>query len=248
MVEPKEQFPVQLQNFEGPLDLLLFLIRKDEVDIYDIPIAQITQQYLGYVDLMKELDLEIAGEFILMAATLIQIKVRMLLPRPHVEGEEEAEDPRAELVRQLLEYRRFKEVAESMVDLEARQLRKFSRQDFEWTRPFRGAEEVSNEELLRDVTLFDLLSAFKIVLDNMPKVTHHEVATSGMTVDHQIDFLLEAVETKERVSFFEVVSALVYRVEIVVTFMAILELVKRHKIRFQQAEAFGDIWILKRSE
>jgi len=248
MLDRKEHFPVQLQNFEGPLDLLLFLIRKEEIDIYDIPIADITKQYLGYVDLMKDLDLEIAGEFILMSATLIQIKVRMLLPRPELEGDEEAEDPRAELVRQLLEYKRFKEVAENISDLEDRARRTYPRHDFDWTRPYRVADEISNEELLKDVSMFDLLRAFKAVMDNMPKITSHQVGEMGVTLEQQVAFLLAAVEEKERVSFFDVVSQLTYRVEVVVTFMAILELVKGRKLRFQQAENFDDIYLIKYSE
>ncbi|MCK5149075.1 segregation/condensation protein A [bacterium] len=224
------------------------MLRKEEIDIYDIPIAQITKQYLGYVDLMKELDLEVAGEFILMAATLIQIKVRMLLPRPEMEGDEELEDPRAELVRQLLEYKRFKEVAENISDLEDRARRLYPRHDFEWTKPYRVAEEISNEELLKDVSMFDLLRAFKFVLDNMPKITTHEVGETGVSIEEQIDYILTAIEIDERISFFDVISRLKYRVEIVVTFMAILELIKAHKICFQQAEIFGDIYILKYSE
>lgn len=248
LLDRKEHFPVQLQNFEGPLDLLLFLIRKEEIDIYDIPIADITKQYLGYVELMKDLDLEIAGEFILMSATLIQIKVRMLLPRPETEGDEELEDPRAELVRQLLEYKRFKEVAESISDLEERARRRYPRLDFGWTRPYRVTEEISNDELLKDVSMFDLLRAFKFVLENMPKITTHQVGEMGVTLEQQVDYLLQAVEEKERISFFDVISKLNYRVEVVVTFMAILELVKARKLRFQQAESFGDIYLIKYSD
>ncbi|MBN2417486.1 segregation/condensation protein A [bacterium] len=246
-LEKKEGYAVQLSNFEGPLDLLLYLIRKDEIDIYDIPIADITRQYLGYVELMQELDLEVAGEFILMAATLIQIKVRMLLPKPPMDEEEELEDPRAELVRQILEYKRFKEVAENMGEYESRQSRLFSRRDFQWVRQFQVKEEVSNEELLKDVSLFDLLSAFKQVIDAMPKVSTHNVGLIGTTIEEQIEMIRGILEEMERVSFIEVVSGLTDRVQVVVTFMAMLELIKQHVIRIQQASIFGEIWIMRRS-
>lgn len=246
-LEKKEGYAVQLSNFEGPLDLLLYLIRKDEIDIYDIPIADITRQYLGYVELMQELDLEVAGEFILMAATLIQIKVRMLLPKPPVEDDEEPEDPRAELVRQILEYKRFKEVAENMGEYESRQSRLFSRRDFQWVKTYQVKEEVSNEELLKDVSLFDLLSAFKQVVDSMPKISTHSVGTIGTTIEEQIEMIRQVLATKDRVSFVEMISTLTNRVQVVVTFMAMLELIKLQFIRIQQAAVFGEIWIVRRS-
>ncbi len=246
-LEKKEGYRVQLSNFEGPLDLLLYLIKKDEVDIYDIPIADITRQYLQYVELIKELDLELAGEFILMAATLIQIKVRMLLPKPEGEEEELEEDPRAELVRQLLEYKRFKEVAEEIGEIEQRQLRKYPRSDFNWLRQYNVKEEVSSETLLKDVSLFDLLTAFKFVLDRMPKVSAHEIETVGLTVEDQIEFISNQLLEKERFSFFELTASMKYRVEIVVTFMAMLELIRMHVIRIQQATMFGDVWLIRRS-
>lgn len=226
------------------MDLLLYLIKKEEVDIYDIPIAEITRQYLAYVELMRELDLEVAGEFILMAATLIRIKVSMLLPRREEEGEEE-EDPRVELVRQLLEYKRFKEVAESLSSMEERQRRVFSRSDFEWGKAYL---EEAGEEVLHEVTLFDLLTAFKVVLDHMPRVTVHEVSGVGVTLEEQIAYLLSVLRDRERISFWELMSELKERVVIVVTFMAILELIRTHRILVQQVSVFGEIWILRGQE
>jgi len=245
IIEKKEQYQIKLPNFEGPLDLLLYLIKKEEVDIYDIPIASITKQYLEYIEILKELDLEVAGEFILMAATLIQIKVRMLLPRTEEEIEEE-EDPRADLVRQILEYKRYKEVAESLSDIEVQQRRLYPRAFFSWAKKFKGKDKISNKEFLKDVSLFDLLSAFKTVLDNMPKVTAHEVAALGVTIEDQIEFLMEQLKAKERIGFREIIEQLKERIIVIVTFMAILELIKTHQIRIQQASVFGDIWILKR--
>jgi segregation and condensation protein A len=241
-MDQKDDYRVRLPNFEGPLDLLLYLIKKEEIDIIDIPIAVITKQYLDYIQLMKELDLEVAGEFILMAATLIQIKVRMLLPRnPLEEEEEEAGDPRTELVRQLLEYKRYKEVAESLSDLEERQSRHFPRCYFEWQKPYREKEVV-----LKDMSMFDLLAAFKSVLDNMPQTTYHEVHDIGVTLEEQIDFLIRTLESRDRVVFHELITQFNDRMVVIVTFMAILELVRTRRIMVRQADVFGEIWISKR--
>jgi len=234
-----------LPNFEGPLDLLLYLIKKEEIDIYDIPIASITKQYLEYIELMRELDLEIAGEFILMAATLIRIKVQMLLPKPALEEELEEEDPRAELVRQLIEYKRFKEVAESIEEREAEQRRLFPRTYFEWTKTFEK-EEIPGDALLKDVTMFDLMTAFKSVLDNMPLITTHQVSTIGVTIDDQIEFIMDQISKQERIGFTEIMSQFEERVVVIVTFMAILELIRTHRIRVQQASVFSEIWISRK--
>jgi len=241
IIEKQSAYRIKLPNFEGPLDLLLYLIKKEEMDIYDIPIATITKQYLDYVELMKELDLEVAGEFILMAATLIQIKVKMLLPRSPLDDEEEEEDPRAELVRQLLEYRRFKEVAESLDEIEERQRRQFPRSYFDWQKPFRKKEVV-----LKDMTLFELISAFKTVLDNLPKDSYHQVGALHITVEEQIDFLMKLFQNKERIAFGDLISQLKERLIIIVTFMALLELIRTHQIFVQQVSVFDEIWIVKR--
>ncbi len=191
---------------------------------------------------MRELDLEVAGEFILMAATLIRIKVKMLLPRNVEEEEGEEEDPRAELVRQILEYKRFKEVAESLTDLETQQRRLFPRSYFEWEKKYE-----KKEIILQDVTMFDLLTAFKYVLDHIPKTTVHEVGPTGPTIEEQIQFLLKLLEKKERICFKELMSELKERITIVVTFVAILELIKTHRILVQQASIFGEIWISRKA-
>ncbi len=245
-IQKKNNYKIELPIFEGPLDLLFYLIKKEEINIYDIPIAKITKQYLETIELMKELDLEIAGEFILMAATLIQIKVRMLLPKEAETTEEEEEDPRAELVRKLLDYKRFKEVAESLISIEDRQRRYFPHSNFDWAKSYSQVQGVSNEELLKDISLFDLFKAFKTALDNAPKVTTHEVHTINITVDEQIDFLINELEIKKRLAFSDLMEKLNERTVIIVTFIAILELIKNHKITVQQAESFGELWIIKR--
>ncbi len=237
----KEGYQVKLPNFEGPLDLLLYLIKKEEIDIYDIPIAIITRQYLEYIELMRELDLEVAGEFILMAATLIRIKVKMLLPG-NTEEEEIEEDPRAELVRQILEYKRFKEVAESLTDRETEQRRLFPRSYFEWEKKYEKKEVV-----LKDATMFDLLTAFKYALDHIPKTTVHKIGPTGPTIENQIQFLLKLLEKKDHICFRELISELKERITIVVTFVAILELIRTHRILVQQVSIFGEIWISRKA-
>jgi segregation and condensation protein A len=192
------------------------------------------------VELMRELDLEVAGEFILMAATLIQIKVKMLLPRaPEEEAEEE--DPRADLVRQLLEYRRYKDVADSLQNYEERQSRVFHRSYFEWQKPYRQKEVV-----LKDMTMFDLLSAFRDVLSNMPKVRYHEVQPIGVTIEEQIDYVLNGIGDKDHVLFRDLLMPITERIILVVTFMAILELIKAKRISVRQSDIFGEIFIMRR--
>jgi segregation and condensation protein A len=237
-------YRVKLQNFEGPLDLLLFLIKKNEVDIYDIPIAEITSQYLEYVEIIKLLDLESAGEFILLAATLIRIKAKMLLPRPQTDEDEEIIDPRMELVNRLLEYKRFKELAFKLSDLEDEQSKVFPRiyyPEFE--------EEIDGGiELDADVTLFSLISAFKQVLDRMPKETFHQVQDIPISLEDQIDFILSRLMVGKQITFFDLVSHIRDRLIIVVTFIAMLELIKRGELIARQSDAFGEIWIMRKSD
>jgi segregation and condensation protein A len=241
MIDQQTEYQVRLSNFEGPLDLLLYLIKKEEIDIYDIPIATITKQYLEYIEVMQELDLEVAGEFILMAATLIRIKVRMLLPRNVEEGEEEEEDPREVLIHQLLEYKRYKEVAESLMEMEDHQRRLFPRSYFDWQEAYR-----TKEIILKEVSLFDLITAFKFALEHMPKETFHEVGAIGPTLEDQMAFLSNLLKEKERVTFTEIVDQLKERITVVVTFVAILELIRTHRIVVRQMSVFGDIWIIRR--
>jgi segregation and condensation protein A len=199
---------------------------------------------MEYIEFMQELDLEIAGEFILMAATLIRIKAQMLLPKETVEEDAEEEDPRAELVRQLLEYKRFKEVAESFVEIEEKQRRIFPRVYFKWAKQYEAEE--SDEEFLKDVSIFDLLTAFKFVLDNMPKESQHQVGAIGVTIEDQIANLLKLLEDNERLVFSELMKKYQERVTVVVTFSAMLELIRMHRIVIQQASLFGEIYICRR--
>jgi segregation and condensation protein A len=227
---------VQLEIFEGPLDLLLHLIKKNEVSITDIPIATITEQYLATLDLMQTLSLDVAGEFLVMAATLIHIKSRMLLPAGEEEpDEEEGVDPRAELVRRLLEYQRYKEAA---AELESREL--LARDVF--TRTTAPAEEVPPRGF-RELSVFELLSALKQVLDRLPKDAVHEVTLDKITVREKMTSLLDALRARGSVYFESLFAEVKTRLEVVVTFLAMLELVKVRAIRIYQEHLTAPIMI-----
>ncbi len=233
-------YRVKTEIFEGPFDLLLFLIRKHEIDIYDIPIHDITNQFLEYIKLMKILDLEVAGEFIEMVASLMNIKARMLLPKPVFGAEDDVEDPRTELVQRLLEYKKFKEAASEMSEFEDHRRKMFSRKFF--LRP-EDEKPSSTEEYLQNVTLFDLLLAFKKALDNMPKVTYHEVKKIEVTIEEQTDYILNLLDAQPNILFSEFIEKLKNRIVIIVTFLALLDLIKLRKIIVRQSRVFDDIKI-----
>ncbi len=237
-------YRVKLQNFEGPLDLLLFLIKKNEVDIYDIPIAEITSQYLEYVEIIKLLDLESAGEFILLAATLIRIKAKMLLPRPQTDEEEEIIDPRMELVSRLLEYKRFKELAFKLSDLEEKQSNVFPRGYYQEIEP----DTESGIDIDEEVTLYSLISAFKQVLDQIPKETVHHIEDIQISLEEQSEYILNRLGNGNQITFFELVSQIRDKLIIVVTFIALLELIRRGELIARQSKAFGEIWIVRKSD
>jgi segregation and condensation protein A len=233
-------YRVKTEIFEGPFDLLLFLIRKHEIDIYDIPIHDITNQFLEYIELMKILDLEVAGEFIEMVATLMSIKARMLLPKPVFGDEDDVEDPRTELVQRLLEYKKFKEAASEMSEYEEFRRKMYSRKYF--LKP-EDEKPISTEEYLQNVTLFDLLLAFKKALDNMPKVTFHEVKQIQVTIEEQTDYILNILAKKQNILFSKMIEELKDKIVIIVTFLALLELIKLRKVVVCQSRVFEDIRI-----
>jgi len=234
-------YSVKLQSFEGPLDLLLHLIKKNEIDIYDIPIADITKQYLDYIEIMKTLNLDVAGEFLLMAATLLHIKSRMLLPVSE-EPEQEEEDPRADLVKQLLEYQSIKEAAFSLDKREILDRDVFVRKAF--------PEEAEAEELqqgidLEGVTLFELIEAFKKVIAELPEEAVHEVIGERLSIGDKISVILESLEREDNISFYNLLKGGRSRPEVIVTFLAILELIKLKMIKINQTVACGPIWVYK---
>lgn len=235
---PQDEYKVQLDVFEGPLDLLLYLIRKDEVDIYDIPIERITNQYMQYIELMRMLDLNIAGEFLVMAATLMMIKSRMLLPpEERLELEEEEEDPRWDLVRKLVEYKKFKDAALHLESLEALQQDVF----------VRGGEAVhlgpQSDVTLRDVSIFDLISAFGEVLKRVKTEELQEIFAERVTVAEKIESVMLRLREQGRIAFSQLFSGMVSRAEIVCTFLAILELIRLNQIIARQERAFGEIML-----
>ncbi len=231
-------YKVKIPIFEGPLDLLLHLIRENEIDIYDIPIAEITRQYLDYLELMKELNLEIAGEFLVMAATLIQIKTRMLLPVDEDVPPEEREDPRIELVERLLEYQAFKDAS---LDLKER-LEERSR--YFWREPLEPEELSPEEPLLFDVHIFDLIAAFKRVLENAPPEVL-SVTKETLTVKDRINYIIELLDRESPIRFEQLFEEDYSREVLIVTFLALLEVLRYGIARAYQEQDFGIIWIIK---
>lgn len=236
-----ETYSVHLDKFEGPLDLLLHLIKKNELDIYDIPISVITQQYLDYIKLMKELNLEVAGDFLLMASTLLHIKSRMLLPQDEQEeGEEEELDPRAELIQRLLEYQQYKEAG--MV-LEARAL--LGREVFTRSCPEPLFFEAQNDEGPLELELFDLVDAFRSLLARIPTESFHDVAAAEtLSIADCINDILTLLQERDMLHFDDLVREDVTREHVIVTFLAVLELCRLKLIRIFQGGHHGSIWFV----
>lgn len=234
-------YKIRLDHFEGPLDLLLFFIKRDELNIYDIPISKITKEFLEYVNYIRMLDLETAGEFILMASTLMHIKVRMLLPREVDEKGEEI-DPRADLVKALLEYKRYKEVSEELSFLESNQ-RKIS---------FRGnftADQIETPNeygiLLKNITVYDIARAFKKVIEGIKPEPVHQIRKINITIEEQINFIMSKIEEYTNLHFLTLVHGMREKIRVVITFIAILELVKMQRIGLKESSNFNDFVIYK---
>jgi len=236
-----EDYPVRLRNFEGPLDLLLHLIKKHEVDIYDIPIALVTQQYLDYLDLMHELDLDVVGEFLVMAATLIHIKSRMLLPRPDPTQEEPGEDPREALVRRLLEHQRFKAAAELLHEKEIQR-------SAQWGRPDGRVAEVVGEapEPEVEVDLFSLMAAFRQVLERARARPRVLLPPEQISIEDRIAQLSARLSETEACGFEELFADVQTRAGMIVTFLALLEMIRLKLVRVFQQGNFGPIRVYKR--
>jgi len=235
--EDRSDYTFRLEGFEGPLDLLLHLIQKNELDIFNIPISLITEQYLEYLHLMKVLNLDVAGEYLLMASTLLHIKSRMLLPKSSEVEEEEEEDPRAELVRRLLEYQKYKNAA---LEMEKRPL--LERDVFIRLTPPEPEQEPEEEKI--EVNLFELLEAFREVLKRVKPETVHEVMLEHISVEAKILEILAILEKENRsIAFHRLFPEQASRRLVVVTLLAILELVKMKRIRIFQLAAFETIRI-----
>ena len=230
---------VELDIFQGPLDLLLYLIQKNEINIYDIPIATITQQYLEHLELMEELNLNVAAEFILMAVQLIEMKIRMLLPKPPAE-EGDDEDLRRPLVEQLLDYQKFKMAAMHLKGKEAEG-------ELYWARPQTYDPNADREELV-EASLYDLVHAFAFLLKRTQKKQALEIEPDQFTVKEKIQELSEYLEQNESFSLGEYAKTLQTRIEMIVLFLAILEMLRLSMLRIFQGEVFGDILVYRHAQ
>lgn len=236
-------YKVKLEIFEGPLDLLLYLIKREQLNIHDIPIAKITQQYLEYLKLMQMLDLNIAGEFLVMAATLMHIKSKTLLPPEEVAAEEvEEKDPREELVRRLLEYEKFKEAALHMEKLEARQREVFTRTGDQALRT-----ELDGQQYF-EASLFDLIRAFSEVMKEVPKETFLEVTKDEVTIEEKIHEILHLLVVETSVYLSRLFQKAKNKVEIIAVFLALLELIRTKEVVARQKTLFGEIQIIRNLE
>jgi segregation and condensation protein A len=236
-------YPVRLRQFEGPLDLLLYLIKKHQLDIYDIPIALVTRQYLDYLEVMQELDLDVAGEFLVMAATLIHIKSRMLLPRPDPKQEDPEEDPREALVRRLLEHQKFKAAAELLHDREIQR-------SAQWGRPDERVAEVVGDppEPEVEVDLFSLMAAFRQVIERARKRPQIYMPAEYMSLEDRITKLLSMLSETEALGFEDLFADVQTKPGIVVTFLALLEMIRLKHVRVYQQGNFGPIRVYKREK
>ena len=237
------EYKVKFEVFEGPLDLLLYLIKKEEVDIYEVNLTRLATQFIEYIDTMRLLDLEIAGEFLVMAATLMHIKSRELLPvnqQAQVEGEEEGEDPRWELIRQLVEYKKFKDAASQLQVLEAQQENVFPRQ------PGKLEFDSDAPPPKPDVSLFDLLTAVNSVLKRFgQREDSRGIYEDKWTVSEKIEQLMRLIAERTRLKFSELFEGVTSRSEVVCTFLALLELIRLKQLTAVQPEAFGEIEICR---
>jgi segregation and condensation protein A len=246
----QENFEIKLPLFEGPFDLLLFFIERDELDIYDIPIATITKDFLNYMHQLETLNMELASEFILVAATLMRIKSKMLLPRPQIDAQGNEIDPREELVKHLLEYRKYKSVVDQFHKMEETELMKEKRGNL--MKEFRQLAESTNVEAeLQDVDLFKLLIVFEKVLKRQEEEKNkpvHQIIQYPYTVEGQKDFILAKVISNQRVAFTELFEGAPTRISLIFNFLAILEMLAYGQLSIQVGEGFNNFWVTKREE
>jgi len=238
-------FEIKLPLFEGPFDLLLFFIERDELDIYDIPIAKITQDFLHYIHQLEEMNIEVASEFIVVAATLMRIKAKMLLPRPIVDEEGNEIDPREELVKHLLEYRKYKSVVSELITMEEQNLRKEKRGNV--IREIKKLAEISNVEAeLQDLDLYKLLKAFERAMDTYiyeSDQTAHTILQFPYTIEIQKAYILSELKIKERLSFVEIIESNPQKIAVIYNFLAILELLQSREVSISVGEGFNNFWL-----
>ena len=228
-----EKYKAELEGIKAPLGVILYLIRRDSIDIYDIPIAKITKDYLEYLDLMEQLHIELAGEFFVLAATLMRIKVQMLLRR-----DDEQEDPREELVRNLFEYKKIVEAARSFQTMEEERLKQFTRPVPQHEKEYRGEPEF-------ELTMFEIMRAFREVAAQLEDEPVNEIELEAFTIEEKAEVILAALSRDEQVRFRDLFAGISTRLEMIVTFIAMLELMKRLTVKVRQESAFGEIWIYR---
>jgi len=235
------EYKIKLDVFEGPFDLLLHLIKEEELNIYDIPISKITAQYFEYLEMMKQLNMDIAGEFLVMAATLVYIKSRMLLPAPPASEEDDASgaDPREELVRRLLEYKKFKDSAGVLREKESAQSNSFSR-------GFVSEWNEDDADYLKEVSVFQLLALFRKILGESGRPDLYEVTLEDVSVTEKMNEIMELLETTPRILFEDLFKGIRNRMEIIGSFLAVLELIKQQLVRAFQEE--GHIWVQRNDD
>jgi len=234
-------YRVQLENFEGPLDLLLYFIRRDELDIYDIPIAQITKDFVDMIEKWKRMNMLVAGEFIVMASTLMRVKAKMMIPRPELDEAGEIIDPRTELMQQLIDYKRFRDAAgmlNSMADDRSHVVPRQFEQDIKIIE----GEEIGS--LLHEVTLYDLARVFKEAMENRPVMSQFELNREPIKLEQQKEFLFKFFDGDGRLRFSTLLKELQTRMEIIVTFLAILDLVREGTCTFEQNNVFDEIELI----
>ena len=229
---------VEIDQFQGPLDLLLYFIRRDEIDINDIPIAKITAEYLQIVEDMKSMNLSVAGEFILMAATLMRIKSKMLLPRPDLDDLGEPIDPRTELVQQLIEYKKYKDIADNLSE-------KWEALSYQHERSLTQSIDDIEEEtnFLKEISVFELAKHFKEVMDRAPEINPYEVDLNTLDLSDKKQFILSSFDGRGILSFEHLLKSCKSKLEVVITFIALLDLVQQFKIAVFQSSLFEDIEI-----
>jgi len=241
----QQNFEVKLPLFEGPFDLLLFFIERDELDIYDIPIAKITNDFLEYVHHLEHINIEVASEFILVAATLMRIKSKMLLPRPQLDEQGNEIDPREELVRHLLEYKKYKSVVENFHKMEETEMMKEKRGNL--MKEIKALAESGNVEAeLQDVDLFKLMSVFEKVLKRFEADKNkpvHQVIQYPYTIESQRNYIRGELGKKQRLSFTEIVESFPTRIGLIFNFLAVLEMLALQQLSIQVGEGFNNFWI-----
>ena len=234
-------YQVKLENFEGPMDLLLYFIRRDELDIYDIPIGQITKDFVDMIEEWKRMNMLIAGEFIVMAASLMRVKAKMMIPRPELDDEGVIIDPRTELMQQLIDYKRFRDAAEMLDSIAGERSHVVPRQ-FEQDIKVLDGDKIG--ALLRDVTLYDLARVFKEAMENRPVMSQFELSREPIKLEQQKEFLFKYFDGDGRLKFSTLLKNLKTRLEIIVTFLAILDLVREGTCTFEQNDVFDDIELI----